>query len=217
MRDRRNRTCRRVRALHFCSRLLFRTRTGPFCSSGPAKLCSSRVNPPTVFFFLIQGMMKLYEKVSGAELLCRVVTPGMVFGEEGAFNGKRRNTARAADACQVVELTASDFGEGAQAVYGWRWLADRLENQAADCQTLHGWVRNHKVENRIILLLATLAGEVGPRLPLSQSDIGSLVGATRETSSTLLNRLERRGLVQLGRGAIVVPSASELRRSAPAS
>jgi CRP/FNR family transcriptional regulator len=163
------------------------------------------------FYLLASGFMKLYDRHSGEEILSRVAAPGMIIGEEGAFHGTRRQTARAANECQVVELRPSDFGD--RAAEGWRWLADRLERQAADFQALHSWVRNHKVENRILLVLASLASGAGGKLPLSQSEIGALVGATRETSSTLLNRLQRRGLLQLGRGAVIVPSVEQLRQA----
>jgi DNA-binding IclR family transcriptional regulator len=48
-------------------------------------------------------------------------------------------------------------------------------------------------------------------LPLSQSELASLIGATRETTSTTLNALARRGLIKLGRRLLVVPSADNLR------
>jgi CRP-like cAMP-binding protein len=168
------------------------------------------------FYLLVSGVIKLYDRHSGEETLGQVAIPGTVIGEEGAFGATRRCTARAAEACKVIEMRPTGFRDAHRAAEGWRWLADRLERQAAGARTLHSWIRNHKVENRIILVLAFLAAEAGGKLPLSQSEVGALVGATRETSSTLLNRLQRRGLLELGRGTISVPSVDRLRQAATA-
>ena len=43
-------------------------------------------------------------------------------------------------------------------------------------------------------------------IPLSQGELASLIGATRETTSTTLNALARRGVIRLGRRQLIVPS-----------
>src|SRR5262249_3931944 len=75
----------------------------------------------------------------------------------------------------------------------------------------------YDVEARVMDSLAELAESMsdGPQkpaqVPLTQSELAKLVGATRETTSTTLNVLERRGLVRLGRGRMFVPSVVALR------
>jgi CRP/FNR family transcriptional regulator, cyclic AMP receptor protein len=79
----------------------------------------------------------------------------------------------------------------------------------------------YRVEQRILMVLATLApvfdaagGDEGNVLvPLSQSEVASLVGATRETTSTTLNTLERRGLLRLGRRNLTILSGKALRHA----
>ena len=51
-------------------------------------------------------------------------------------------------------------------------------------------------------------------LPLSQGELASLIGATRETTSTTLNLLARRGLVRLGRRQLVLASLDGVRGAA---
>jgi len=77
------------------------------------------------------------------------------------------------------------------------------------------------VEYRILYYLAELAGTVGSRLnnqessiPLSQGELASLIGATRETTSTTLNALARRSLIRLGRRQLIVISLDEVRSAA---
>ncbi|MBV9770706.1 MAG: Crp/Fnr family transcriptional regulator [Bryobacterales bacterium] len=69
------------------------------------------------------------------------------------------------------------------------------------------------VEYRILYYVADLARMFGVRangaeysIPLSQGELASLVGATRETTSTTLNHLARKGVIRLGRRQLIVPS-----------
>jgi CRP-like cAMP-binding protein len=71
----------------------------------------------------------------------------------------------------------------------------------------------HDVEYRILYYMAELARTFGAKangseysIPLSQGELASLIGATRETTSTTLNLLARRGLIKLGRRQLIVPS-----------
>jgi CRP-like cAMP-binding protein len=65
---------------------------------------------------------------------------------------------------------------------------------------------HHDVEHRILYGLAELARLVRPQLdgsafpiPITQADLASFVGATRETTSTTLSHLQSRKLVALAR------------------
>ncbi|MBV9304290.1 MAG: Crp/Fnr family transcriptional regulator [Acidobacteriaceae bacterium] len=60
------------------------------------------------------------------------------------------------------------------------------------------------------LVQATANGE-GHQLPITQAELADLIGATRETTSTTLNQLERKGLVKLSRRLLTVPSPATLR------
>ncbi len=79
----------------------------------------------------------------------------------------------------------------------------------------------HDVEYRVLQFLADLAGLVKPladgsgsQIPITQLELADLVGATRETTSTTLNQLERRGLIKLSRRMMTVPSPDVLRSAA---
>lgn len=81
-------------------------------------------------------------------------------------------------------------------------------------------VAAHDVEKRILLCLADFA-EYGERepdgsfsLPLTQRDIANLIGATRETTSLMLNQMERNGLLGLSRGKVTIPSVKRLKHAA---
>jgi len=79
------------------------------------------------------------------------------------------------------------------------------------------------VEYRILHYLAELSsllrpapGGEGYQLPITQLELADLIGATRETTSTTLNQLERRGLVRLSRRLLTIPSPVTLRTAAMA-
>ncbi len=81
----------------------------------------------------------------------------------------------------------------------------------------------HDVEYRILHYLAELSALVKPsedsegyQLPITQLELADLIGATRETTSTTLNQLERRGFVRLSRRMLTIPSPNALRGAAMA-
>ncbi len=51
----------------------------------------------------------------------------------------------------------------------------------------------------------------GYLVPLTHHDVASLIGAARQTTTTILNDLERRGIIELGRGSIRVKRLKELQ------
>jgi CRP/FNR family transcriptional regulator, cyclic AMP receptor protein len=76
----------------------------------------------------------------------------------------------------------------------------------------------HDVEYRILHYLAELSSLVKPlpdgegfQIPITQLELADRIGATRETTSTTLNQLERRGLVKLSRRMLTVPSPPAVR------
>jgi len=76
----------------------------------------------------------------------------------------------------------------------------------------------HDVEYRILFYLAELSNLVRPEreidgyhVPITQAELAHLIGATRETTSTTLNQLEKRGLLKLSRRLLTIPSPNLLR------
>jgi CRP/FNR family transcriptional regulator len=81
----------------------------------------------------------------------------------------------------------------------------------------------HDVEYRILHYLAELSSLMKPvengegyQVPITQLELADLIGATRETTSTTLNQLERRGLLKLSRRMLTIPSPDTLRSAAVA-
>lgn len=157
----------------------------------------------------------------GEAYLYSIVCAGSTIGERAAFvQGPRGFTAETLSECTLLEIRSSDFVKAASEWPDlWMWVARHLVQRAADLERrIHSMV-NLRVEQRILYMLADLSECAGAhfnaiRLPLTQFDVAMLVGATRETTSTTLNQLERKGLLRLGRAVVEVPSADELRKAA---
>ena len=53
----------------------------------------------------------------------------------------------------------------------------------------------------------------GSVIHISQNELASLVGATRETTSTTLNSLARQGIIVLGHRLVMIPSLETMREA----
>lgn len=198
------------------SRLVSLRRSTPLYSQG---------QQAEALFFLEDGLIKLTRTNENSDrVILAVVGPGALIGDEALA---REAGTHESDA--EVLTTASL----------WRIPRDLLHRAtAADselCASLLDHLLQHKlilakkvellclhdVEYRILYYLAELSSLVkasdldgGHQLPLTQAELADLIGATRETTSTTLNQLERRGLVRLSRRLLTIPSLSSLREAA---
>jgi len=98
------------------------------------------------------------------------------------------------------------------------WIWEQHERREAELHRRLELLTAESVERRVLQTVADLADRcraaapLGYPMPLAQNEVADLAGATRETTSTLLNRMRRRGMVELGRRRIHV-SAPEVLRS----
>jgi CRP/FNR family transcriptional regulator len=157
----------------------------------------------------------------GRQFLVRLVGEGELFGEGALFEGGGRGaTAETLRESVVHEFPRDEFLETCrQRPEIWHWVAELTRRRLEEAEKRLQLISFYRVEQRILLVLADLAPVFDPEgqgrsnvlVPLSQSELASLVGATRETTSTTLNALERRGLLRLGRRNLTILSTAALR------
>lgn len=176
------------------------------------------------FFIIESGLVRVSRPFEGNTALVSVFGSGAVFGERGLVaQGPRTATAETLCDSSLTEIACADFADAATKLPDlWAWLARQLLQRNADLERRIYSMTHLRVERRILVLLAEFADSIEPaaetqRLPLTQNDVAMLIGATRETTSTTLNQLQRRGLLRLGRGVIEVPSIEALRAAAQGS
>jgi len=182
--------------------------------------------PADSFFFLESGLVRIVRRGPRDEplLLC-LVRPGEIIGERAMLPDQvrissahvvRESVIYVIPAQALSRLSARDPGV-------WRWLTQVLAQRLQEMERRVELLALHTVEQRIIGALIELAEiygsaeqeSAGISVPLSQKQLADLVCATRETTSGLLNSLERRGLVRIRRCQTLIPSLEALRRATP--
>lgn len=171
--------------------------------------------------FVDAGYVKLVRRHQGKEVLIRIIPPGGIFGEEALIGGGRREEyAEIMRDGVLYELPSAVLREYFAAnPQQWEALTELFLSQVRELEQKIGMLSLYDVEARILHQLASLAGVFGivPEpgaeysVPLSQSELANLIGATRETTSTTLNALARRGVLKLGRRVVIVTSPEVLR------
>jgi CRP/FNR family transcriptional regulator len=176
-------------------------------------------------FFLESGLVKIVKHgPDNREVLLNLVRPGEIFGEEALLlGGARQTAAEVVQEATVVIVPKDIFLKFCNHdVDCWRQLAELVAKRLLELEQKVELLLMRDVEHRILYYLAELAeavgtqepGEEGYTIQFSQGEIASLVGATRETTSSTLNMLARKGLVNLGRRRLVVTDPAVLRRAA---
>jgi CRP-like cAMP-binding protein len=173
------------------------------------------------FYFVRSGSVKLLRRgANSRELLLTLVHPGEIFGQEALLTKPvRRELAQIGDPGEVFDIPCDTFRNFAShELRAWPAMTQYLLARQVQLEKRIESLLLHDVERRILAVLHELAGRNRRRaqsfsIELSQRELAALVCATRETTSTLLNSLERRGLVELGRRRLTVNSVAALRHA----
>ena len=173
-------------------------------------------------YILKQGRVKLSVlSESGKEIAIDIIQPGEIFGEFALVDESlRSNMTQALDDVLIWVFSKQDFTkllttQPKLALNYIKLVGDRrrrMEKKLSD-------ITSKAVSGRICELLhelSTSAAEVESVahdyiVPLTHHDVASLIGAARQTTTTVLNDLERRGIIELGRGWIRVKRLKELQ------
>lgn len=185
----------------------------------------TEASPSDSFYFLDSGLVKIFKRgEDGKEIIVRIVAPGEIFGEQ-ALTGEegRKVSAEILQEGLIYVIPKAAFLSFCDSHPGaWRLVAEALGTRLRELEKKVELLCLQDVEYRILYYLGELASTLGHRgdsgneyaIPLSQSELASLIGATRETTSTTLNALARRGLVRLGRRMLIVSSLESVRGAA---
>lgn len=173
-------------------------------------------------YILRQGRVKLSVlSGSGKEVAIDIIHPGEIFGEFALIDeSSRSNMTQALDDVSLWVFNKRDFTHllltvPKLAMSYIRLVGDRrrrMEKKLSD-------ITSKAVSARACELLHELAlgvseFEIVARdylVPLMHHDIASLIGASRQTTTSVLNDLERRGIIELGRGWIRVKNLKDLQ------
>ena len=164
-----------------------------------------------------------HDHTDGRTITLAELRPGDMFGELAMFNSEVRSaTVQALEDSSALALLAGDMrrmllSHPHIAVNMLSWMSDRLRaaNERIARQSFQ------TVASRVA---GALLGQVQARssndsaepprevvIRATQAEIAQLAGASRESASRFLARLERDGVVTTGRGKVLVHDPSALR------
>ncbi|MDQ6760958.1 MAG: Crp/Fnr family transcriptional regulator [Acidobacteriota bacterium] len=175
----------------------------------------SEGDPAENMYYLDSGLVKLYKRNGeGKEIIIQIVAPGELFGEQAlGENGTRGMSAEILHEGVLHVIPRVSFIQFCnENPEHWHAVSELLITRKRELEKKIELLCLQDVEYRILFYLAELAGMFGVRngeefsVPLSQGELASLIGATRETTSTTLNSLSRRGLIRLGRRQVILSS-----------
>jgi CRP/FNR family transcriptional regulator, cyclic AMP receptor protein len=175
---------------------------------------------------LLSGRVKITMSQAGREAIIAVLGPGELVGELAALDdGPRSTTVTTLEPVDALVLSRSDFAALLErrpriALVILRTVADRL--RYADVQQAQ--FATHDVVGRLARRLVELCERFGThqergieiKLPLSQEELASWVGASREAVSKAFQLLRSLHIVETGRRRVTVLDLGALeRRSNP--
>jgi CRP-like cAMP-binding protein len=172
------------------------------------------------FFVVLHGALKVTDNTAdGAEVVLSVLGPGMSFGEIALIDGGPRSASVHAIApSRVASLDRAAFAALLDQVPGlkdqvMRALCRRIRQLTGRVEQL----ARMDVSARLANVLLGLADDLGSQLQgryylpmrLSQSDLGAMVGASRESVNKLLKAWEGSGWLDIvdGRLQLLEPKA----------
>ena len=173
-------------------------------------------------FGVLSGNVAIYiGSPTGREIILNVMEPGDVFGEIALLDGLPRTAhAKALEASEVMQVRRRDFlpfleREPKLAIHLLELLCERVRwtsDQIEDAAFLSLPARLAKR----LLALATIYGEqeeAGVRIgmKLSQSDLGQMLGTSRESVNRYLQDWAKQDWIALGRSRVTIRERQPLQ------
>jgi CRP-like cAMP-binding protein len=168
-------------------------------------------------YFLRNGRVKIYQPCdSGRDVILWFCLPGEIFGlAEVARGGGRSVSALACEACEVLCVAQDHFKAFVEsrpriALLSMQVLSSRLRLLGE----MHANLVADDVDTRIGKLILRLAARHGVRrgrelhltLPLTHQEIADMVGTRRQTVTSSLGNLKRRGVLAIDNHRLVIES-----------
>jgi CRP/FNR family transcriptional regulator, cyclic AMP receptor protein len=163
------------------------------------------------------------EHADGRSLTLARFGPGDIFGELAMFDDERRSaTVEAADELETIAILGRDMRRllrrHAEISYALVVSLSRRLRETNERLTRQSF---QTVQSRVAGVLTELAhtadheghdGEGGVLLKVTQAEVAQLAGSSRESASRFLAVLERAGVIEQGRGRILVLRPEDLGR-----
>ena len=177
--------------------------------------------PGDSLHIVIEGSVRINVlSATGEEATVALLGPGECVGDLALLDGRPRSgSAVAAGPTKTLVVKREDFR---------RWLSERPRASLALLETLSLRVRhtdealadlaflslNHRLPKRLLsLAVQETSGAIRPplRLRVTQAELASMLGVSRESVNKQLNAYARDGLLTTGRGSVTLLDIEGLR------
>jgi len=175
-----------------------------------------------VLYLIVHGQVRIYTiSQLGQELSVRVFRDGDFFGELALLDGQPRSaSAEAMRPTTTLTLHRHAFREAVRTMPDIAvQVLEELSARLRGTNTYIEHLASHSAPQRVVRTLLDLAdqhgvGEQGGTtridLYLTQDDLASLAGTTRETVNRVLSGLREQGLIQIERARVSVLNLPQL-------
>jgi CRP-like cAMP-binding protein len=183
------------------------------CRKG--QILYSQEDRAEVLFLLKRGRVQLYRLTSsGKRLELAVIQPGTFFGEMPFIGESLRHTfAEAAEDSLICVMSRADI-EGLmrkRSEVALRMI-EVLGRRLALCDARLEEMAFRSVPARIAAVLMRLSqGHNGEVVSITHQELGDMIGALRESVTKVLDDFQRDGLVELGRGRVILRDVAGLQ------
>src|SRR6516162_1056803 len=183
------------------------------CSKG--QILYSQEDRAEVLFLLKRGRVQLYRLTpSGKRLELAVIEPGTFFGEMPFIGESLRHTfAEAAEDSLICVMSRADIERlmRQRSEVALRMI-EVLSRRLALCEARLEEMAYRSVPARIAAVLLRLSqGQNGEVVSITHQELGDMIGALRESVTKVLDDFQREGLVELGRGRIILRDVAGLQ------
>jgi CRP/FNR family cyclic AMP-dependent transcriptional regulator len=163
-------------------------------------------DPADTVHFIAEGrVMARRTSPMGDSVAFRVIGPGRALGDVAVVSSSRRRSSTVSALEPTTTLRQCEAHPGIQALLA-NLLAARVKRLSDHLLEALFLPTDRRVIRRLLDLCQQY--EVGPDrtvvIPLTQTDIAELAGATRPSTNRVLRTLEAEGLLQLRRGQVEV-------------
>jgi CRP/FNR family transcriptional regulator len=173
--------------------------------------------PGKTVYFLRSGRVKIFQpSAPGRDVILWFCLPGEIFGlAEVARGGGRSVSAVACEPCEVLCVAQEQFMAFVEARPRLALLSMQvLSSRLRVLGEMHANLVSDDADTRIAKLILRLAARHGVRhgselrltLPLTHQEIADMVGTTRQTVTSSLGNLRRRGVLAIDSHRLVIES-----------
>lgn len=165
-------------------------------------------SPGDNVYILVKGRAKIYQlSPSGKEVILWFCFPGELFGmAEVCRQGRRQVHARACSDSEIIKISQADF---------ITFLSQHTDAAMLTISILSGRMRSlgemllnltsDDVMSRLLKLLTRLSTQYGKHIgndllldfPITHQEIADMIGASRQTVSSAISDLRKRGLIDI--------------------